>query len=515
MSRLNNVSVFTSLGAYLSQQALHPRELYKVLGYYYTQNGLYDALNNLGVNVGTDTLGRRPFRNPANRVVEFYANKLWPGSVEDAFILTADNERIIKPIQQVWAWSNMAVLKQVLARWYALYGDLFIKVVQTEDRAHVYQQGIEAQYVSDFDADERDYLTYIRIDQPMTKRVGDDIRSFTRTEVWDKAAGSYRVWEHAKTADTPLDQLGVAAQAEEMSAFGIDFLPFVRAKFRDIGEDRGVGCFTHCLDKIDEANQLATRLHQLLFRHGGPVWAVAANALDKEGRPMPAPIFGVPTILRGGQENDRGEIEIGDDKMLRLPGNSTLQALVPTLDYASALNILNAQMEELARDLPELAYYSLREKGELSGRAVRLLLSDAVAKAEEARGSAVNAFVRANQMALTIAQGAGVEGFTGLGTFEAGDFDHTIALPEIVPLDETEESSAMMARNSAYKMGVDAGLPLEIQLQRAGWSEDEMAELAAAKQSADAAQTVTLGAALARAQRQMDQGQNVVPGVGG
>lgn len=61
---------------------------------------------------------------------------------------------------------------------------------------------------------------------------------------------------------------------------------------------------------------------------------------------------------------------------------------------------------------------------------------------------------------------------------------------------------------------VAAGLPLEAGLQRVGWSEEDIEEAMASKQAESERQQVTLGAALARAQRQFDQNTPPTEGVG-
>lgn len=441
----------------------HPRELYRLLRYYVENNGLYDEMYQALYRVSQEHESLRPLRNPANRVVEFYAAKLWPGQLHEAFDITADKkEEIIPAIEQVWQWSNWEAQKQVAARWFASYGDLFLKVVQSQDRERVYFQALEPEYVTDFDTDERNYLTYIRIDVPRQRREGDETKGYTHTEVWDKATQTYRVWEHTRPEDTDLRQLGRPVVSEPMSTYGIDFLPFVHAKFRDVGEARGVSAFTHALDKIDEANRMATRLHQMLFRHNNALWVLEANAVDAAGRPMPAPQL--PT-------DSKGEVLLGDSRIARLPGNAKLSSQVPQLQYGEALQILDAMMDELQRDLPELAYYALREQTAISGRAVRLLLGDALDKAEEARGNALAALKRANEMALTIGAHAKLKDFTAIGTWENGDYEHTIELPPIIPLSEMEELETLEAKRTALD------IPTETLWEEAGYSEDEIATM--------------------------------------
>lgn len=479
-------------------ETLSYQQQYAWLRNYYLCNGLYQGLQAQSHQLGLWTEGMHPLRNPAYRVVEFYTGKLWPGTLPDALPIVADNTAIVEPIQQVWTWSNWGARKQVAARWFALYGDLFIKVAQTEKKDRVYLQLLEPIYVTDFDADERGYLTYARIDVPVMKRENNKAKTVTHTEVWTK--DDLRVWEHSLGENTDLERLGEPARISPLSEFGIDFVPIVHAPFRDIGEARGMASFTHALDKIDEANRMATRLHQMLFRYNKPLWAVSANMVDPSGRPLPGPrVAGA----EGTEESDT--FEMGDDRMVRLPGNSSMEALVPTLDYASALTILQDHMGELERDLPELAYYRLREKGDLSGRAVRLLLGDAVDRALEARGNAEAALARADMMALTIGVQAGL--FKGIGTYEGGGFEHTFEERDIVPLSEYEKGQNDLVEVQIAQGKQQMGVPDAVLWDELGYNDEQIAQMVEDKAAEQVAQKDTLAQTLLRMQRQADQGQ--------
>jgi hypothetical protein len=461
---------------------------YAMLKSYYLSNGLYEVLDTLLSGLGARTPELRPLRNPAFRVVEFYAAKLWPGTLPAALPIVTENQKIIQAIQQVWTWSNWSSEKQTAARWFATYGDMFLKVAAKNDAngraARVYLQNIEPQYVTDFDADERGYLTYVRIDIPQRRRMGDQVKPYTHTEVWTKA--SYRLWEHTQPVTTAIDQLGPVTVEQPTAAFGIDFVPVVWQPFRNIGDERGTGAFTLAIDKIDEANRQATRLHQMLYRYNKALWVASANAMDAQGRPLPAPKL--------GSSSQADTLELDDDTILRLPGLTTLQGLVPPINYADALAVLNAQLEELQRDLPELAYYDLRG-AEVSGKAVALLLGDAVDRLLEARGNAEAALIRADQMALTIGQALDI--FDGLGDYAAGAFDHSFAPRPVLELDA-----------ELVATWVQAGMPLVTVLrEKFGWDEERIARMLADKDDEASRQQTQLASALVQAQQGFDQNQ--------
>jgi len=481
----------TTLAGYFADK---PLDMYRLLWAYYENNDLYARLRSELAYIALDDASIKALQNPAMRAVEFYPAKLWPGNLPDALPITTENERIVAPIQQIWTWSNWAARKQVFARYLACLGDGLLKVAQTGagGARRVYLQVLDPRTLTEFEEEERGYLTYIRLDVPLVKRDAEGkAAAWLRTEVWDKGPGTYRVWEHQQTAGAALDQLGPPTITRQLAEFGIDFIPIVHAKFRDVGALRGVGCFTMALDKIDEINRMVTRLHQMLFRHNRALWALQANAADATGRPLPAPIM---------PKDSNNEVELGNDMFLSLPGHSSLTPIVPDIRYEEALHILQDYMLEVEKDLPELAYYRLRQMGELSGRAVKLLLSDAVDRALEARGNAEAALVRADEMALTI--GVRAELFRDIGTYEAGDLAHTFSKREIFPLTESEMATAALEYTRA-------GVPLPLACQRVGWDEQAVAALEEAA-TAQAGQETNLGAQLLRA---FEQGNVGLPAV--
>jgi hypothetical protein len=155
-----------------------------------------------------------------------------------------------------------------------------------------------------------------------------------------------------------------------------------------------------------------------------------------------------------------------------LPGQSTVSTLVPPLDYKAALDILNAMMNELEADLPELRYYSLKDS-QLSGKAIKLTLAGAIDRAEEARKNFIQGLMRVNKIALTLGK---FWGLFQVGNYENGDLDHNIISAEFFPQDDTDKATLM-------KELVAAGLALATALRVAGYDEDFIQQALADKQA--------------------------------
>jgi len=485
------VMLMTSLA---QAKAVTPSAWYEMLEEYYLNNGLYDLVSQALFDNAIWTPGMKPLRNPAHRAVEFYVSKLWPGPLERALpiVIPKSNTKIKDPILKIWEWSNWGAQKQVAARWVSNFGDLFVKVAQKKEGevvTRVYLDPIKPKYVTVLETDERGFITFIRMDVPDAEE--------THTEVWSKSAGNYRVWKHNRTLETPLEQLGAPKEQKTFEQLGFDFIPIVHGKFQDIGETRGIGCFVHVLDKIDEANRMATRLHQILYRYNKPTNAITANAMDASGKPLPP-----PKITGRDGSDSSGKLKLGDDDLFELPGMAKLEQMVPNIQYNAALDILKAQMQEISTDLPEILYYELKEKGEFSGRALQTMLGPAIDKVIEARGNAETALVRADQMALTIAGIHGLEGFKDLGNFDKGDLAHSFADREVIKLDKKE-------RAENVKADVESGMALEFAMKQNGYTDDEIAANRTALAEQKKGEADVLGKLVLDAMRNRDQGVTV------
>ncbi|WP_273845418.1 hypothetical protein [Rubrobacter calidifluminis] len=434
---------------------------YQRLAFYYRQTDLYENLAYAIREQG----GRRysaikSLRNPAERAVEFHASLLWgSGSPEEARI-QAKSAAVEQAIRKVWRFSNLDERGRLMARWLPLYGDLILKVYKPDFREQVVIQPVKPEYLTDFTKDDRGYFTFLRLDIPSERRKDDGTyERYCHTELWQKGEGGsdghFLYYEHDGSARTPISQLPdpsggmVLAEGDEEGVSGFDFIPFVHAKFRDAGDDRGIGVFAPYLEQIDEANRMATRLHELLFRYDRAHRGLRSVGTDPSGAPLPPPTFdrasrnaAVDAYGSSGYVADArrrpDEIELGGERYILLPSNAEPVDLAPQIDYSSGLAILSAQLDELAQEMPELIYYKLGQMVatasstvfSTSGVALQTVIAGAVDRMREARSNLLAALERADEMALTIGSIYGLEGFSGIGTYENGDLEHTITVPE-------------------------------------------------------------------------------------
>jgi hypothetical protein len=476
------------------------RELQGALWSMYEQAGLFDDQSLALAAQGTTAEPLRALRVAAHRSVEFFVSTIWPGVLPDALPIEVDkgaNAAIIPAIEQVWQWSNWSSQKQVVIRKAAAMGEAFVKVATRPDNSRVFFQLIDPRHVLDFDTDERGFLTWIRIDVPLAKRTGDKVKIQTRTEVWDRRVlagvgadgvlemgGTLRVWEHDKGDEPDLDRLGPPIERRPLSDFGIDFIPIVQCQWQDRGEQHGAGAFVHAVEKLLEGDRAVSCLHQQLYRANTETWVLeAAGRVDSLGREIPPPqVDG----LSGSSTRDDGRVQVGDSRLVRVPSGWTMQPKIAPINYADALAIANAHVQEVRRDLPELAYFDATELGaNASGRARRIHLAPAIDRALEARANCEEALIRLNQMALTIGQNAGLALFRNLGTFEKGAFAHRFATRDVLPPDRLEEAQADLAEAQALvqQMALLVSAP-PVLLERAGYTAKQVAMILAERDAA-------------------------------
>jgi len=432
----------------------------------YDYNQLYDALYNLYNNddsiIPDDTTRR--LRTVVNRSVEFFATKMIPGQ---EIKVESENSAVIDALDQVIKDSNIANNKSPMIRGFALYGDSFMRV--RGDDQKTYLEDISPFFVTDFSEDSRGFLTYLRIDVPV---LDDNDLPVNYVEEWDSETKTLRIWQGQSARTTPIRELGQPQEVTYFSELGIDFIPVVHTKFRDIGDPRGQGCVYHALDKVYEANRVATRLHDLLFAFGEPVFVASANDKDAQGRPLPPPrvntdASNAPVPSGASVSGVIGQIF---GRLISLPGMATISSLIPNIDYSDALAILNAQMEELEKDLPELRWYSMSptERTAMSGKALRTLLGAAVDRATEARNNFLSSLSRAFEMALTIGIYNGVFP-SSLGNFDSGDFEHELHVDSAWGESVDEKAATMQALTGA-------GVPAKSAMKLAGFTDQQIAD---------------------------------------
>lgn len=492
--------------------AAEQRSVYRVLKAFYDNNGLYERLRDERFSASDVAPKLKPIRNPVPAVIDFFGSKSWPDplrvTLPDA-IATDPDHPLIQAIEKVWEWSNWRRRRLWVARGNALYGEMYLKVTGSQERGRVWFEVIEPEYVYDFEEDERDNITWIRLDVPKCRddHTTGETTQYTRTEIWSKEEGSYRIWETDGDAyGRPIGQLGTPLQEGVLAEVGIDFVPFVRLIFKDAGDKRAIGAAHAALEAVIEADLMATNLHGVLFGDLETTVVLRSEGTDDRGRPLPPPSVRAATpefdargnqIRRPGQQPD-GSVTVGNRSLWRLPGNQRLEFMVPPIAYDAALAIQVDHDTHLERLMPAMAYAKIveLEGGDLSGKAIRFKLTPAIDQVEEVRANLLEGLARANAMAVTVGIQFGIPDFRGLGSYDAGTLAHGFEPTDPLPVGEYDEALTKREEAQAFASLSTSGMPMQENLVRTlGYSEDEaerVVSLATAETDAAAERQIKL-----------------------
>jgi hypothetical protein len=419
----------------------------------------------------------RGIYNPARRIVEFYVQHVAGGVLDTrpgrgALPIETENEGLRAAIGQVWQWSNWQSKKSVMVRHGAALGDTFLKVVDDTARQKVFVQVLWPGIVTAAEHDDYGNVTSYTVEY--TAKDAATGTTYTYKETCDKAGfATFRDGQPFAYGGAP---------ATWANPYG--FVPMVHAMHLDLGGDWGAVPHHATMDKVHELNDQASLLNDQVRKAVNVPWAFIG--VDPGNITLTSGQDDVPILaIKGASKN---EVE--------------LKALLYEIDIEHALANIQAQIEEIERDHPELTIRKLREQvRDVTGRAVRLIFDDAERLVVEARANYDDGQRRALQMAMSIAgfRGYGPE-FEGmdLGTYAAGGLDFTFGERPVLPEDEAEKTQADLQRAQAAQAKMAAGVPRRQIWREMGYTDEDIARMEG-EAAEQAASEDNIGARLLRA----------------
>jgi len=436
---------------------------------YYLNDGLYDRLYGAGL---VDTAMPVAF-NPIPAVIDFYtgtalAGKMRAQPTDDA----ADDDKLAEAVAMLHQWSNWEQLRRDLTVTAATLGDVFLKVAERQPSPEegattaVYMQDIQPQNVRWWDADERGFLTGIRIDTARLESVfTGDKRRHTLIEIWRKewadGEGGVRYWELQPGAMLADDNEATPYRAASFDELGYDFIPIIWLRV-DTPWRRQVA-------HIDRYNRLAWQMARL----NRPLAVVNSNTTDDKGRPLPAPLGASEGLDELYSEEGDGVVGV-----VHMPGMSRMEFSGNPVDFG-AMNTMLAEVKQVVIDgLPEYRV-ATPDSGlsQLAAETLQLLMNQAEQRALTLRAALERALVRSQMMAISIAQLAEVRpdvfGADVLGTYEDGRIDHTFNERPVF-------ARTALAKAAEAAQHVANGASIEAAYRLAGYSEAEATAIARA-----------------------------------
>lgn len=348
--------------------------------------------------------------NPVSRLVDFYVDKVYGGSLDMADLIggaipiVTDNDLLRDALRQLWEWSAWRTKKSLYVRMGARRGDVALKVIDDRARQKVRLEVVDPGKIKDVTLDAVGNVKAVVIEY-----VKEDIdssgykTSYTYTETIDQEA--FRTFKDGDPFAYFSDLEGQPV-AEWPNEYG--FVPLVLVNHLDLGNIWGATPFHASLRKIDELNDQASLLNDQVRKSVNPILKAKQ--------------------LRSGDAT----LTVSDKDQMPIVyvGDGDLEPLVVNLNIEAVLSNINAMQLEIERDIPELALHRLRAAGgDVTAPGVRAAYSDAIDRTVEARGNYDDGLIRAQKMAVSIGGYNRYDGFElfNLDSYARGDLEHTIA----------------------------------------------------------------------------------------
>lgn len=443
----------------------------------------------------------RHLYNPVYRLGEFWSGRLMGGMLDrkagdgesepSALPIVTDNEALRPAIAKLWADSRWQVEKEVYTRWGAVLADVGLKVCDDTAKGQVRLEKVHPGHLKWVDFDEhgnvKSYIIQKWMWDPRRENIADvdammDPRSMQYPVRFTEKAyrdGEYVVYETLLDGE-PFAWNGATGQWKVKYGF----IPLVVAHHVPTGTKWAENCFHAGLSLFTEVDDQASCVGD-------------GNRKELNAPHLITGIKGFSELSQGyADRSKRTPQQNGSDPepmraqlgSLSSPNaESRVYPLFGNRDIPGIVLHIDGLMGNIEKNYPELLADTGNLGGTVTAEAIRNARQRASSKVQARRVGYDDALVRAQQMAISIGGFRGYKGYQGfdLDGYEAGLLDHQIgqrAVFEVDPLDSINEDQAFW---TAAATAGQAGVPLEIYLERNGWSAAEILSLSAAKDRED------------------------------
>lgn len=418
----------------------------------------------------------RPIFNPVTRVVDFYAEHIYPGTLN--FDPSVENRRAAIPFShstpleiksvagQMWQWSNWQNGNSIMVQNGAMTGNVYVDIVDDVEKGKIRFQVFFPSMVKEIDID------------PYGNVQGIVLEYFTE----DKRINGGRPFRYAKEMqkdfiayykDGELFDYGQGKVIE--NPYG--FVPGVWVKHLDSGMDYGIPAIRSGMAKIDEINSIVSHTADHIHKQIESPRIIFDDSTIK-------PLFGADADFTDFDSRQQQVLLKGKQ------GGST-ETLVGTLDPQTIIPLIEKMIVEIEADYPEITMYEkLREQNIVTAPGAERLMGDVARKMSRPAAN----YDKGNEKLIQM--GAAIGGFRAnrgdwggnltpqqrkflpfdLLSYNRGELDLTILERELTPQTSREEADEMMVRASAVAAVADA-VPSEEKLRMLGKREDEIPAL--------------------------------------
>lgn len=407
----------------------------------YLYNTIFEELGPAGFDITADMdiedIKPRGLKNPVSVIVGFYEEHALTGRMvppppptsqiveeqdsderpDGDLWIESTNAELAAPILDVWAWSNMQTKLSQISVNAANYGNCLLVVseeIGDDGEGKVYIEVRHPAELINYQRHRRGHLTYAELESWETEldAQGNEVSyRFTRRYTKD----TIETLRDGK----PWDFYGMG-ETKWRNPHG--FVPVVWVRHKEVtGEDRGLNAYHSGLSEINDMCLTASVVGTNIGKHISPQWAAMGATPPAGGKPM-----------------ERA------DNVWFFPGGGTLQQIIAKLDIEGAYLHIDSLMDTLETKFPELLLPKVGDqKRDISGAAVRGILTGLIRRGLRARESYEKGLKDAVQMALSM--GANFGG-TGKSLWESLNLpafgDPTRAFefhwPDILPMNKLE-----------------------------------------------------------------------------
>lgn len=392
--------------------------------------------------------------NPVKTIVDFYRTHTLRGELRpdgepgEVATIESENSALVEPILRIWRWSELERNKRLLGRFAANLGDCLLVAVDMPGEAgpETARVQIEVRHPGELVDWEFDALGEFRLARLAETRYERDGQGNRKPYKYERlfTLTSYATFKDGQPHEYRVDAAGrpLPPMAGDNPATGRPwavgewpnphgFCPVVLVKHEDDGDEFGLNAWHALIPAINEVNLRGTHLGDMISQHFAALWAA----------------IGVSPPTTVSDQGVEVETELDRGKMIYLPPGADLKAVVAQIDFENAYVHIDRILQWMKDTYPELTLPELRKKtGDLSGVAVRGMLLDLIAKAEEVERAYTAGLVKVMQMALRMGANVGGMGQRLWPAFAGEDamapdlsrLDFTFRWLAIIPLSENE-----------------------------------------------------------------------------
>lgn len=422
----------------------------------------------------------RQIFNPVTRVIDFYAEHIYPGSLSAESKLEGGELSAIpfsyktptelrEAVAQIWQWGNWQNGNALMVQYGAMTGNVLVEVIDDVEKGKVRYQVHFPSAVKDFRLDAYGNLKAYILEYETSDPKIDNGRPFRYAkEVQEDFIAYYK--------NGNLFDYGMGKVVENP----YPFVPAAWGKHLDVGTDYGVPAVRSSISKIDELNSIISHTSDHIHKQ-----IESPRILWTDSNV--APLFGSSKVDYSDFDSRQQQV------LLKGKADGKTDTLVGTLDPQTIVPIVEKLIEEIEKDYPEITMYEkLRDQNIVTAPGAARLMGDVARKMGRPAANYDAMNVKLNQMGLAIGGWRANSGAWGsnltpqqrkflpfdFSSYNRGQLDHTISPRPLTSPTPREEADEFSVRASAVS-AVGDSLPIEEKLRHLGYRPEEIPAIAA------------------------------------